>query len=296
MNAAVSRIQCFRDFYARLIVAAAGVSSNTEGLISAFRSVPRERFVGPGPWSVFTPGGYVQTQINDAALLYQDIVVSLVEGGPINNGQPSLHAACLATLDLKAGETGLHVGAGTGYYTEILALLVGQQGHIHAYEIEPLLAQRAIQNLASTSQVSVHCRSGSVAPLPVCDFVYVNAGATHPADAWLDALNPGARLLFPLTPSQGLGGMLLLTRVTADEFKAKFVCPAMFIPCVGCRDENLANKLSEAFQMGAIWEASSLRRNTQPDASNCFAAANWWLSTATVEAPASGLLLPGLEG
>lgn len=49
-----------------------------------------------------------------------------------------------------------------------------------------------------TSQVRVHCRSGSVAPLPVCDFVYVNAGATHPADTWLDALNPGGRP--PLSP------------------------------------------------------------------------------------------------
>lgn len=208
--------------------------------------------MGPGPWSVFTPTGYVQTQIDDAAILYQDIVVSLVEGKSINNGQPSLHAACLAALDLKAGEIGLHVGAGTGYYTEILALLVGPQGHIHAYEVEPLLAERAIQNLVGTSQVIVYYRSGSDAPLPACDFVYVNAGATHPADAWLDALNPVGRLLFPLTPSQGLGGMLLLTRVTVDEFKAKFVCPAMFIPCVGCRDENLASKLSEAFQMGTI--------------------------------------------
>lgn len=278
----VSRIESFRDFYARLIVAAAGVSSDAEGLVSAFRSVPRERFVGSGPWSVFTPAGYVHTQIDDAAILYQDIVVSLVEGGAINNGQPSLHAACLAALDLKAGETGLHVGAGSGYYTAILALLVGPQGHIHGYEIEPLLAERARQNLVGTSQVSMYCRSGCGAPLPACDFVYVNAGATHPADAWLDALNPGGRLLFPLTPSQGLGGMLLLTRVTVDEFKAKFVCPAMFIPCVGCLDENLANKLSEAFQTGAIWWAGSLRRNTQPDASNCFAAANWWLSTDTV--------------
>lgn len=282
MGAAVSRIEAFRDFYARLVVGTAGVSSNAERLISAFRSVPREQFVGPGPWSVLTPAGYVQTRTDDAAILYQDIVVSLVEGGPINNGQPSLHAACLAALDLRAGEIGLHVGAGTGYYTEILALLVGQQGHIYAYEIDPLLAQRAIQNLAGTSQVSVHCCSGAFNPLPACDFIYVNAGATHPADAWLDALNPGARLLLPLTPSQGLGGMLLLTRTTVDEFKAKFVSTAMFVPCIGCRDENLANKLSKAFQMGDIWQASSLRRNTLPDASCCFAAANWWLSTASV--------------
>jgi protein-L-isoaspartate(D-aspartate) O-methyltransferase len=102
MDVSLSRIESFKDFYARHVVAVAGVTSDAKELISAFRSVPRERFVGPGPWSVFTPSGYVDTQIDDAAILYQDIVVSLVEGKLINNGQPSLHAACLAALDLKA--------------------------------------------------------------------------------------------------------------------------------------------------------------------------------------------------
>jgi protein-L-isoaspartate(D-aspartate) O-methyltransferase len=198
MNFAASRIETFREFYARLVVGTAGVSTDAERLISAFRSVPREQFVGSGPWSVFTPVGYIQTPMDDPAILYQDIVVSLTDAGPINNGQPSLHAACMASLGPMVDETGLHIGAGTGYYTAILAHLVGQQGHIEAYEIEPALAHRAAHNLASFSQLNLECRSGSNGPVPRCNFIYVNAGATHPADAWLDALNPRGRLLFPL--------------------------------------------------------------------------------------------------
>jgi hypothetical protein len=64
-------------------------------------------------------------------------------------------------------------------------------------------------------------------PSPQVQFIYVNAGASHPADAWLDALNPGGRLLFPLTPSEGVGGMLLLTKVAPDTFKARFVRSAI---------------------------------------------------------------------
>jgi protein-L-isoaspartate(D-aspartate) O-methyltransferase len=139
MNVAASRIETFREFYARLVTATAGVSTDAERLISAFRSVPREQFVGGGPWSVFTPVGYIQTPMDDPAVLYQDIVVSLIDGGPINNGQPSLHAACLASLGPMVDETGLHIGAGTGYYTAILAHMVERQGRIQATRSSPSL-------------------------------------------------------------------------------------------------------------------------------------------------------------
>ena len=43
----------------------------------------------------------------------------------INNGQPSLHAQSIAALELKEGETVVQIGAGAGYYTAILAELVG---------------------------------------------------------------------------------------------------------------------------------------------------------------------------
>jgi len=77
--------------------------------------------------------------------------------------------------------------------------------------------------------------------------IYVNAGATDPLDAWLDVVKPGGRLLFPLTPTLGLGGMLLVTRRGTNDFAAEFVAFAMFIPCLGARDEETGRKLSAAF-------------------------------------------------
>ena len=121
-------LEAFRSFYARHI--AAGAPGIAERLVSAFEAVPREHFLGKGPWRVFTATGYISTPSDDPAFLYQDIVVALPGDGPINNGQPSLHAACLASVDPANGETVLHIGAGTGYYTAVLAKLVGQTGTV----------------------------------------------------------------------------------------------------------------------------------------------------------------------
>ncbi len=150
----------------------------------------RESFSGTGPWKVFAGGNYDQ-----------DVVVGLAPERRINNGQPVLHAINLAALNVKQGEKVLHVGAGTGYYTAVLARLTGATGTVVAYEVEHDLALNAIQNLSDFSNVTVQERSGSEAPLPVGDAIYVNAGATAPLDVWLDAPQLNGRLLFPLTPA-----------------------------------------------------------------------------------------------
>ena len=120
----MDRIEGHRLFFANLITANIGLPPGSE-LAAAFASTPREQFVGQPPWKVFTGVGYIQTPSNDPAFLYQDFVVSLDSEGPLNDGQPTLHAYCLSALALKRGESIVHVGAGTGYYTTILAKLVG---------------------------------------------------------------------------------------------------------------------------------------------------------------------------
>jgi hypothetical protein len=59
--------------------------------------------------------------------------------------------------------------------------------------------------------------------------------------------------------------MLLVTRIDADRFDARFICPAMFIPCVGARDDETAQKLAAAFKRGDLQRVKSLRLNSQPD-------------------------------
>jgi protein-L-isoaspartate(D-aspartate) O-methyltransferase len=206
-------------------------------------------------------------------------VVSLGGDGPFNNGQPTLHAFCLAVLGLKKGERIVHVGAGTGYYTTLLAKLVGENGVVHAYEIEPKFARRAKDNLAEFPNVEVHARSGTEGPLPECDVLYVNAGATGPLECWLDALRPKGRLLFPMTPEDGAGAMLLITKQEDGSFAAKFLLQAQFVPCVGARDEDVARRLSEAFRHGGWAKVKSLHRNDAVDECCWFAGDGWWLST-----------------
>jgi protein-L-isoaspartate(D-aspartate) O-methyltransferase len=282
----VDRVEAFRHFFADLITANAGLRTQEGGLKAAFGSTPREHFVGPGPWRVFTPAGYISTPSDDPAFLYQDVTVALAADRQINNGQPVLHAFCLAALNPREGETAVHVGVGTGYYTAILAKLVGPTGTVSAYEIEQDLACKASTNLADMANVTIFDQSGVVGPLPDCDVLYVNAGATAPLDLWLDALRPGGRLLFPLTPADiagrpAPGGMLLVSYMSDDLFAARFVCPAAFIPCVGGRDDEIAVRLSVAFSRGDSRNVQSLRRNSQTDETCWCAGKGWWLSTAT---------------
>ena len=104
----MATLEAHRRFFAELITAKAGTPKSS--LTSAFAATPRERYLGPGPWKVPTERGYISTPSDDPAFLYQDIVVALGEEQQINNGQPALHALCLAALNVKKGEKVVHIG------------------------------------------------------------------------------------------------------------------------------------------------------------------------------------------
>lgn len=274
----MSSIEAARRYYAHLVAGRGG--AHDPRVFDAFAATPRERFVGDGPWTVFNfGGGYIDTPSGDPAWLYQDVLVALSRDQGINNGAPSLHARCLDALALQPGETVLHIGTGTGYYTAMLAALVGPAGTVLAYEIEPALLAKAKANLAEQANVSLHGVSGTSGSLPSCDAIYVNAGATHPVAAWLNALRPGGRLLFPLTPDQGLGGMLLVSCGDGERWPARFVCAAGFIPCHGARDLQMAGILADAFRQQSLWTVRTLHRGSTLDESCWVAGDGWWLST-----------------
>jgi protein-L-isoaspartate(D-aspartate) O-methyltransferase len=272
----LSSIQDHRTFYANFVVKSVG--SSNENLIAAFSSIPREQYVGAGPWPIFVNSSYVSTVSEDPRLLYQDILIGLAADRGINNGQPTLHARCLAACAPTAGESVIHIGAGTGYYTAILAALVGSGGHVFAYEIEADLAEKARENLRHLPTVEVICASACEVALPGADVIYVNAGATHPPSSWLDALNVGGRLIFPLTPNEGFGVMLLVTRQAPENYAASVLLPVAFIPCIGARDAAASRTLTTAIQTRSIFTAKSLRRNTMPDDTACCVGNDWWLS------------------
>lgn len=268
----------YRRFFARYIAATAQVAGASR-LVEAFALTPREKFLGPGPWKVQTNSGYIETPSDNPLLLYQNFTVALLEEQEVNNGVPSLHALAIAALALEEGQTVVQVGAGTGYYTAILARLVGPAGTVHAYEIREQFHERLEQNLADLPQVKIHLASGAAGELPGCDAVYVNASATAPHPSWLQALHPMGRLIFPLTPAEGSGGMLLLIKQRIASAPARFLCPARFTPCIGGREEVLAQRLTAAFEDPRWREVQSYRCGQLPDGSCWFADGQGWYST-----------------
>jgi protein-L-isoaspartate(D-aspartate) O-methyltransferase len=275
----VDRSEKYCLFFAKLICAAAKLDDPR--IEEAFRSVKREPFAGPGPWWLNLNGqAYVQTPDDDPAFLYQDLLLALDRERELNIGMPSAHAHWLGVCNIKEAETVVQVGAGSGYYTAILAHLVGPDGWVYGYEIDEVLAARARENLRGVNHAVVRTQSGVAADLPQADLIYVCAGAARPSRMWLDALQPGGRLLFPLAPLGVLGGMLLVTRPDqGSTWPAKFVGRAGFIGCVGLQDEEAGRRLTEAFSKN--WDrVRSLRLDGSPDDSCWFAGDGWWLSTA----------------
>lgn len=279
----MKNLDVYRKQYAQLVTSKGGVDPENRKLVSAFASVRREDYLGPGPWETRTGSVYKTTPSDNPSCLYQDVLVALDSEEGINNGQPSLHAGCMAALKICAGETILHIGAGTGYYTAILAELTGLSGTVYAYEINDALYKRAAENLVVRSNVKVQGCSGTVGTLPNCGVIYVNAGVTGPPAAWLDALGSHGRVIFPLTSTLGTGQMLLLKRVDEVRFTARFTGAVGFIPCIGARDEMAAFKLADAFTEGGARDVKSFHRGNSPDETCWFNGGSWWLSTSPIE-------------
>lgn len=258
----MSDLAAIRRDYARMIMERAGVSSPR--LEAAFAAIPREDFVGPGPWSLYRPSGFGETSDSNPAHLYDDALVALVPEKRINNGQPSGHAMWLEAADPHTGDHAVHIGAGTGYYTAILAHLVGPSGHVTAIEYDADLAAKARKNLAGYPNVTVVQGDGATAAFDPADVIYVNAGVARPAESWLDNLRQGGRLVLPLTASTGPGplppGVVFRFEKQGDSFLARVVSPTAFIPFEGLREPAMAEALSKAFAQGGVHRVTRLVR------------------------------------
>jgi len=272
------RSASLRKAYAARIARLAGLRDPR--VEAAFAAVPREDFSGPPPWHV-SGGGFGPASEKDLAKLYDDVLVAIDAGRGINNGQPSLHAMSIEAMAIKEGETVVQIGAGAGYYTAILAHLVGPTGKVVAYEIEADIAERARKNLAGFPQVEVRAQSGVAADLPKADAIYVNAAASHPPRVWLDALNPGGRLLFPLQAADSSGAMLLVTRpaTEAKAWPARLLSAVVFIACEGAQDAEMGRRLDEAFRRGGAYEVRWLRFDATPSEGVWLQGDGWALTT-----------------
>ncbi|MDF1609049.1 SAM-dependent methyltransferase [Hoeflea sp. YIM 152468] len=271
-----SRLDDVRRLFAKLMFAASG--SSDPRLERVFETIRREAFVGPGPWNMVFRRRYVQTPSDDPIHLYQNLLIGLDEAKGINNGEPFLHARWLGTVAIQPGELVTHIGAGTGYYSAIMSLLVRPGGWVTAMEIDQDLAGRAKQNLKPFDNVSVLVGDATQMPIPASDVIYVNAGVIRPPVSWLEALNQNGRLIFPWSPAPDTGLALLVTR-HSGHFDVRPLMPVGFIPCLGASDAGLSFHAPDA---SSVWQVKSLhlRKDREPDASAIAVCDAVWFSNA----------------
>ena len=269
-----------RRFYAEEIRLVASVAN--PALVEAYARVPRETFLGAPPWQIGSPEtrslsvsgmtrfNYIPT--SDARDLCHNILVGLDPAKDINNGQPSALARWIEALDLKPGDRAYHLGCGVGYYTAIMAEVVGPTGSVVGIDANADLAARAKQNLAGYPNATAHAADGATFDPGECDAMLVNAGVTHPQPLWLDRLRDHGRLVLPITmaatPTLGQGIMLKITR-EAGTFSVQNVTMLAIFSGIGLRDPLLEPLMQKALTTGGLLKLKSVRRDAHEATDSC---------------------------
>lgn len=279
-------IEARRQFYAEEIEAIANLK--TAALVEALATVPRERFLPPGPWTVRGEADFQapprQTPDAEPRHVYHNYALAIDATRQLFNGAPGLLAMAIDRLTLRPGHRVLHVGCATGYYTAVMGASIGSPGHVTAIEVDEALAAEARANLTSMPWVEVRCGDGRVVDGRF-DAILVNAGVTHPLPVWLDALVEGGRMIVPITaamtPSIGKGLILLVARGQEPDVLDAHVAGFVAIYTgVGVRDPALEDPIVQALRKNPFPAIKHLRRDAHEPSASCWLhAAGCCLST-----------------
>lgn len=269
-----------RAFYAQEVRFAASLS--TPGLVEAFAKVPREKFMGPGPWQIgsadaraMSAAGLVQMSyitVEDPREVYHNVVISLDRAKDINNGQPGSLGRWIDALALKPGARAYHLGCGVGYYTAIMAEVVGPQGNVVGLELQPDLAARARENLLGYANVAIEAGDGAVFDPGERDAIFVNCGVTHPQTKWLERLREGGRLVAPFTTAVnatiGQGLMIKIVR-SNGKLTTEPVSPVGIYSARSLRDAALEPQLLKGLTTGGLLKVKSVRLDAHDAGETC---------------------------
>jgi protein-L-isoaspartate(D-aspartate) O-methyltransferase len=266
----------YRRYFADEIEAVANLKSRA--LVEAFAAVPRERFLPPGPWLVRAEAdtaGARPTPDADPRRVYHNYSIAIDPARQLFNGSPALVGGTIDLLRLQPGERVLQVGAGLGYYSAILAHIVGPSGQVDAFEVDDALALQAAKNLGDMPWVRVHYGDAVNVDGPF-DAILVNAGVTHPPNSWLRALAPHGRIILPLTasiPAMGpisKGVLTMIARGHDHELSARVLTFVAIYSAVGLRDETMNERLGKALMRTPFPRIARVRRDAHEPTPACW--------------------------
>jgi protein-L-isoaspartate(D-aspartate) O-methyltransferase len=261
--------------------------------------VRREAVVGKGPWYFPSPESWLaggsHFRLSDSAdprLVYRNLAIAFDPSRDLTNGHPGKVASWIDALALQPGARVLHVGCGTGYYTAILAELVGPDGRVIAVEVDRDLVRRARRCLRDYRNVELRFGDATTMEPGPIDAFLVSAGLLHVPRLWLDRLRAGGRAILPLTfaiegTSLTKGAAFCLVR-EAHGFSATSHSFALIYGDVNRRDLALNEALHRQYQAGTWPDVRSLRRDPHaPDPSCWFHTHECCFSTRPVEPSSS---------
>jgi len=269
-----------RRFFAEEIQAVAGIRN--AAVVDALASVPRERFLRRGPWTIRSESDFAgpprQTPDADPRHLYHNYVVAIDPERQLFNGQPSLLATTIDALGLNEGSRVLHVGTGLGYYTAIVGNAVGPRGRVVGMEVDEQLAQEARANLAPMPWIEIRHGDATGRFDEPFDAILINAGVTHARAEWIDALVEGGRMVLPLTvamPSMGatIGkGLLVLVTRTPDplSLEARTIGFVAIYSAIGLRDQTVEAMLGRAMAARPFPKLARLRLDGHEPCDTCW--------------------------
>lgn len=152
--------------------------------LAAVLEVPRERFVRRG----------------DVQRSAEDTPLPLDAAGLATISAPHAYLLSFRLLELAPGDNLIELGTGSGYGAALAAFIVGAQGRVLSFEIDPELAGWAARNLASQPNVSVVVGDAvtNAQQWRGAAKVVVTFAIEGWPEAWLDALPEGGTIVAPV--------------------------------------------------------------------------------------------------
>ena len=196
------------------------------------------------PWNVLDPAvlqllsvvkreDFVPAAQRDLA--FADLEIPLGAGPGQTMLAPKIEARMLQELGLKATDTVLEIGSGSGY---MAALLAAKAEFVYSVEIDPALVDFARQNLAQAGIVNVSVDLGDAAqgwPLYAPYDAIVLSGSTPVLpEALLRQLKIGGRLVAVVGELPAMQ-VQLVTRTGEDAFSTSVVFETVVAPLVNAQ-------------------------------------------------------------
>jgi protein-L-isoaspartate(D-aspartate) O-methyltransferase len=185
-------------------------------ILDAFRSVPREAFVGTGA----------------AHLAYGDHPLPIEAGQTIS--QPYIVALMIQAAAIGAGDKVLEVGSGSGYAAAVISRIAER---VIGIERQPELVEIARERLTRLGYYNVEIVAGDgtrgwldEAPF---DAIIAAASGSHVPKSLVAQLSPGGRLVMPLGDPAAAQRLVKVTKRHDGSLQQSDLAVVRFVPLIG---------------------------------------------------------------